>query len=132
MGTLGQIKKAYASRNNPSFTFLCATSFTMSHYCYSQLSQSDNIRLLRLMPYASDSTVDTELHCELFEHSLQDLGKGSHLYEALSYTWGGKGKALFDHYQGAKFEHYDKPLFSAIASSRSLFRTNHMGRCYLH
>jgi hypothetical protein len=65
----------------------------MSQYCYSPLSLgSNNIRLLRLMPHANESTKRTKLQCELFEYSLQDLGKRAHLYEALSYTWGGKEK----------------------------------------
>lgn len=65
----------------------------MSQYCYSPLSPgSNNIRLLRLMPHANESTERTELQCELFEYSLQDLGKRTHLYEALSYTWGGEKK----------------------------------------
>jgi hypothetical protein len=62
----------------------------MSQYCYSPLSKgANNIRLLRLMPHANTSTETTKLQCELFEYSLQDLGKRTHLYEALSYTWGG-------------------------------------------
>jgi hypothetical protein len=44
------------------------------------------------MPYTNEGTKETELQCELFEYSLQDHGKGTHLYEALSYTWGGKEK----------------------------------------
>jgi hypothetical protein len=41
------------------------------------------------MPHAKEST---KLQCELFEYSLQDLDKRTHLYEALSYTWGGDKK----------------------------------------
>jgi hypothetical protein len=44
------------------------------------------------MPYTSKSGERTKLQCELFEYSLQDLGKWTHLYEALSYTWGGDKK----------------------------------------
>jgi hypothetical protein len=66
----------------------------MSQYCYSPLSPgANNIRLLRLMPHAIESTERTELlQCEIFEYSLQDVGKRTHLYEALSYTWGGEEK----------------------------------------
>ncbi|KIM97262.1 hypothetical protein OIDMADRAFT_130946, partial [Oidiodendron maius Zn] len=65
----------------------------MSQYCYSPLSPGANtIRLLRLMPHAKESIEETELQCELFEYSLQDLGRRTHLYEALSYTWGGEKK----------------------------------------
>jgi hypothetical protein len=63
----------------------------MSQYRYSTLS-SGAIRLLRLMPPANESTERTKLQCELFDYSLQDLAKGTHLYEALSYTWGGEEK----------------------------------------
>jgi hypothetical protein len=63
----------------------------MSQYCYSPLSPgANNIRLLRLMPHANESTERTELQCEIFEYSLQDVAKRTHLYEALSYTWGGE------------------------------------------
>jgi hypothetical protein len=66
----------------------------MPQYCYSPLSPgANNIRLLRLMPPpANESTESTEVQCELFEYSLQDLSKRTHLYEALSYTWGGEDK----------------------------------------
>ena len=62
----------------------------MSQYCYSPLSPgANNIRLLRLMPPTNECT---KLQCKLFEYSLQDLGKRTHLYEALSYTWDGEKK----------------------------------------
>jgi Heterokaryon incompatibility protein (HET) len=65
----------------------------MSQYCYTPLSQGgNNIRLLRLMPQAIASTERTSLQCELFEYSLQDVHRNTHLYEALSYTWGGEEK----------------------------------------
>jgi hypothetical protein len=65
----------------------------MSQYCYSPLSPgANNIRLLRLMPYINEGGERTKLQCELFEYSLQGLGKWTHLYEALSYTWGGEEK----------------------------------------
>lgn len=44
------------------------------------------------MPHVNESTERTKLQCELFDYSLQDLGKRTHLYEALSYTWGGEEK----------------------------------------
>jgi hypothetical protein len=34
----------------------------------------------------------TRIQCDLFEYSLQDAGDKSHLYEALSYVWGGSEK----------------------------------------
>ena len=62
----------------------------MSQYYYSSRSlEPDHIRLLRLMPHENEMT---GIQCELFEYTLQDLGKRAHLYEALSYTWGGSDK----------------------------------------
>jgi hypothetical protein len=49
----------------------------------------DSIRLLRLMP-DEDDTVN--IRCELFEYALQKSDKATHLYEALSYVWGGSDK----------------------------------------
>lgn len=64
----------------------------MSQYHYSSLAQGpDSIRLLRLMPNDIESPEKTEIQCELFEYTLHDLDKRTHLYEALSYTWGDPG-----------------------------------------
>ena len=49
----------------------------------------DSIRLLRLLPH-KDRTAPIE--CELFDYSLQEPSQGTHLYEALSYVWGGQEK----------------------------------------
>ncbi|KAH6725008.1 heterokaryon incompatibility protein-domain-containing protein, partial [Leptodontidium sp. MPI-SDFR-AT-0119] len=58
----------------------------MSSYEYSLLPlEDDNIRLLHLLP---DKDKDAPLQCELRNYSLQKLGPGTHLYEALSYVWG--------------------------------------------
>ncbi|PQE07340.1 hypothetical protein CJF32_00005221 [Rutstroemia sp. NJR-2017a WRK4] len=63
----------------------------MSQYQYSSLSSgSDSIRLLRLMPHENDRS---RIQCKLFDYTLHDSGKGSHLYEALSYTWGSSDKS---------------------------------------
>ncbi|KAH6677725.1 heterokaryon incompatibility protein-domain-containing protein [Halenospora varia] len=62
----------------------------MSQYRYSQPSlDSGSIRLLRLMPN-EDKTAP--IQCQLFTYPLQKLDKGIHLYEALSYVWGGTSK----------------------------------------
>ncbi|OCK85347.1 HET-domain-containing protein [Lepidopterella palustris CBS 459.81] len=58
-------------------------------YRYSPLSLGSDIRLLRLMPH-KDGTAP--IQCQLFDYSLQDSGKRTHLYEALSYVWGGSDK----------------------------------------
>jgi hypothetical protein len=63
-----------------------------SQYCYQDLIPGpDSIRLLRLLPSEDE---DANIQCQLFDYSLQDLGKRSHPYEALSYVWGKLGKTL--------------------------------------
>ncbi|KAF2195867.1 hypothetical protein K469DRAFT_734273 [Zopfia rhizophila CBS 207.26] len=65
-------------------------SCAMSEYCYSPLSRElDSIRLLRLMLNENDKA---NIQCELFEYALQESGKATHPYEALSYVWGGSDK----------------------------------------
>ena len=49
----------------------------------------DSIRLLRLIPNKNDTA---NIRCELFEYTLQESDKVTHLYEALSYAWGGSDK----------------------------------------
>ncbi|KAN0075032.1 Heterokaryon incompatibility protein (HET) domain containing protein [Elaphomyces granulatus] len=54
---------------------------------YSSLSPGErdgSIRLLRLMPNRDETAV---IECQLFNYTLES-GKGTHLYEALSYVWG--------------------------------------------
>jgi hypothetical protein len=64
----------------------------MSQYRYSPLSpRRDSIRLLRLMP---NKVKSADIHCELFEYSLQNPCEETHLYEALSYVWGSAEKKL--------------------------------------
>ena len=56
-------------------------------YRYSSLSPGErdgSIRLLRLMPNRDETAV---IECQLFNYTLES-GKGTHLYEALSYVWG--------------------------------------------
>ena len=50
---------------------------------------ADSIRLLRLMPSEDDTA---NIQCELFEYALKESDKATHLYEALSYVWGGLDK----------------------------------------
>jgi hypothetical protein len=54
-------------------------------YRYSPLVRPGSIRLLRLM---ANSDEDAHIECQLFDYPLQELGEGTHLYEALSYVWG--------------------------------------------
>jgi len=58
----------------------------MSSYCYQALDPAlDEIRLLRLLPYKDE---DDPLQCQLFNCTLQDSGRRTHPYDALSYVWG--------------------------------------------
>lgn len=59
-----------------------------STYRYSSLSVN-YIRLLRLHPHSDEHA---PIQCQLFEYPLIDSGKGTHLYEALSYVWGSEKK----------------------------------------
>jgi hypothetical protein len=59
----------------------------MDIYRHSELTSPTNIRLLRLLPRKKDPN---NIRCELFEYSLPDETKSSHLYEAISYVWGSK------------------------------------------
>lgn len=64
----------------------------MSQYCYTRLS-ANQIRLLRLMPPPENESIErAELQCEVFAYSLHSECRGTHQYEALSYTWGGEKK----------------------------------------
>jgi hypothetical protein len=60
----------------------------MSHTisCYQPLLPGrDRIRLLRLLPHESRNA---PIQCQLFNYTLQDSGRRTHPYEALSYVWG--------------------------------------------
>ena len=58
----------------------------MSSYRYQPLLQEpDSIRLLRLLP---DKDENASIQCELFNYTLQESGKRTHPYDALSYVWG--------------------------------------------
>jgi len=64
------------------------TLVQMPPYCYSLLSQEQyTIRLLRLLPSQRRSE---DIRCNLFEYTIQELDTENHLYEALSYVWGGE------------------------------------------
>jgi hypothetical protein len=59
-----------------------------STYRYSPLPVN-SIRLLRLQPHSDENAA---IQCQLFEYPLVNSGKGTHLYEALSYVWGSEEK----------------------------------------
>jgi hypothetical protein len=59
-------------------------------YCYRDLLPGPNsIRLLRLLPSEDENAV---IQCQLFNCSLQESGKRTHPYDALSYVWGESDK----------------------------------------
>ena len=66
---------AKASLENPCF--------------YSSLPKLDSIRFLSLIPYEDENG---PIQCRLYDYPLQKSGEGTHLYEALSYVWGGWDK----------------------------------------
>ena len=54
--------------------------------CYQPLSPGpDMIRLLRLLP---DEGGNAPIQCQLFNYTLQESGRRTHPYDALSYVWG--------------------------------------------
>jgi hypothetical protein len=58
----------------------------MSRYQYSPLLPGPNsIRLLRLLPHEDENA---PIQCQLLDYFLQEPGKRTHLYDALSYVWG--------------------------------------------
>ena len=63
-------------------------SCTISPGCYRALLP-DSIRLLRLLPHEDENA---PIQCQLFNYSLQESGKRTHPYDALSYVWGGSDK----------------------------------------
>jgi hypothetical protein len=55
-------------------------------YRYSALSpRLDEIRLLRLLPHDNE---EAPLQCQLFNYTVQNSGRRTHPYAALSYVWG--------------------------------------------
>ncbi|PYH91026.1 HET-domain-containing protein [Aspergillus ellipticus CBS 707.79] len=62
---------------------------TISRYTYIPLSDSNTIRVLRLLPHKDKSA---PIECQLHGYVLPDSGTGRHPYEALSYVWGSGSK----------------------------------------
>jgi hypothetical protein len=89
--------------------------YTMSHYRYSPLSTGpDSIRLLRLMPHKDETA---SVQCQLFNYSIQESGKKTHLYEALSYAWGGSDKL-----QSISIDKYNLPVTVNLHATLSRLR----------
>jgi hypothetical protein len=86
----------------------------MDQYRYSKLKSPTNIRLLRLLP----KEIDPEnIRCELFEYSLLDGGRWSHLYEAVSYVWGSQENLLTIAVDNQSFQ-ITRKLFTALQHVR--------------
>jgi hypothetical protein len=78
-------------RSNQNKCLMCDIR-AMSSYGYSLLpSDSDSIRLLRLLPSEDEAA---PLHCELCNYSLLRPTLRTHIYEALSYVWGDPNQTL--------------------------------------
>lgn len=93
----------------------------MSQYCYSPLLPGpDSIRLLRLMP-REDDNAPTE--CQLFNYSLKESGKGTHLYEALSYVWGDS-----DHPCSISVDKHGLPVTTNLYAALSQLRDHSLER----
>jgi len=103
--------------NLHKFEFLCTVSCAMSPYYYSPLSARDSIRLLRLIPNKNERA---DIQCELFDYPLQESGKRTHLYEALSYVWGDKHERW-----SISIDKHDLPvrenLYAALSRLRDRF-----------
>jgi len=89
-------------------------------FCYSPLREPGNTRLLRLMP---NEDKDAPIICGIFEYPLQKRQPGPHLYEALSYVWGGENN---------KQPIYIQPKDPADCTRRSLLATANLHAALSH
>jgi len=87
---------------------------------YSPLPLGSDIRLLRLMPH-KDGTAP--IQCQLFDYSLQESGKKTHLYEALSYVWGGSDKP-----RSISIDKYNLPVTVNLHAALSRLRDRFLER----
>jgi hypothetical protein len=87
-------------------------------YRYPPLPAGFDIRLLRLMPH-KDGTAPVQ--CQLFDYSLQESGKRTHPYDALSYVWGGSDK-LQSISVGEHGLQYDLPVTEKLHEALSRLR----------
>lgn len=63
------------------------------------------------------------IRCKLFDYSLQDLRKGTHLYEALSYVWGDPSKRL-----SISVDKHDLPVTTNLHAALSHLRDHSVER----
>ncbi|KAI0380264.1 heterokaryon incompatibility protein-domain-containing protein [Hypomontagnella monticulosa] len=83
-------RKGIISFPRLSYSGEILTSNAKRSYRYSPLTKPYRIRLLRLLPHP-DKTAAIE--CQLLDYPLRQLTEDVHLYEALSYVWGGSDKS---------------------------------------
>lgn len=89
-------------------------------YSYSLLPLGSNIRLLRLMPRKDGIA---PIPCQLFDYSLQESSKKTHLYEALSYAWGGSDKP-----RSISIDKYNLPVTVNLHAALSRLRDRFIER----
>lgn len=63
------------------------------------------------------------LQCQIFDYSLQESGRKTHLYEALSYVWGGSDKP-----QSISIDEYNLPITVNLHAALSRLRDGSMER----
>ncbi|KAI3317667.1 heterokaryon incompatibility protein-domain-containing protein [Xylariaceae sp. AK1471] len=90
----------------------------MSSYCYSPLPEG-SIRLLRLMPHQD---WHFPIQCHIFDCPLSDVGS-THLYEALSYTWGTE-----DNLRSIRLNNCDLPVGANLHAALSHLRDRYIER----
>lgn len=93
----------------------------MSQYRYKPLPPGPgSTRLLRLLPN-EDETAPIE--CQLFDYSLQGSSKWTHLYEALSYVWGGSDRPC-----SISIDKHDLPVTANLHAALSQLRDRSIER----
>jgi hypothetical protein len=89
-------------------------------YCYPPLLGEACIRLLRLIPHEDENG---PLQCRLEDYPLRKSGGGTHLYEALSYAWGGSEKPYCISIEGRNL-----PITANLYAALMHLRDRHMER----
>lgn len=91
-------------------------SRTTSDALYSSLVlEPGHIRLLRILP---DEDETAPIRCQLINYRLQQAGRATHLYEALSYVWGDPLKSV-SVYINAHCFNITANLYAALSQLRN-------------
>jgi len=105
-------RTAFEKNESRKMSNLVATS----NYRYSAiLPEFCNIRLLCLNPSKRPTS---EIYCHLFDYSVDDSLVGTHMYEALSYTWGTQQNPLPIYIDNKPF-HITENLYAALSHLRN-------------